>query len=134
MRRAAIPNDGARATRVAAESLTLGKVAPEESGFWQGRAAGELAQRGVIYILKVGDADLAGAEAVAGEIAQKREEGRTLAERGICFRVIAERNEVQDFFLLLGRALHENAAGMVREPHESAKLSQVIQINGWTMQ
>src|SRR5712664_1267119 len=41
-----------------------------ESAFRRRGAAGELAERGVTYILKVGDADFAGVEAVGGEIAQ----------------------------------------------------------------
>ena len=49
-------------------------------GIRQGRASGELAERGVTYILKVGDADFARVEVVAGELAQKRKEGHALAE------------------------------------------------------
>src|SRR2546427_1329383 len=78
--------------------------------FWQRRAAGEFAEGGVTYILEVGDADFAGVEAVAGEIAQKGKEGHSLAERWILLGVLAIRNQVQDFFLLLRRALHEDVA------------------------
>src|SRR5258708_26056224 len=76
----------------------------------QRRAAGELAQRGVPYILKVGDADPAGVEAVAGEIAQKRKERHALAERGILLRILAKRNQVQDLILLFRLAFHQDAA------------------------
>src|SRR6267143_477902 len=84
------------------------------SGFRRRGAAGELAQRGVPHILQVGDADLAGVEPVAREIAQKCKEGHSLAERGIFFGVLAEGDQVQNFLLLLRRALHEDVAITIR--------------------
>src|SRR5260370_8545846 len=80
------------------------------SGFRRRGAAGEFVERGVPHILKVGDADFAGVEAVGGEIAQKGEEGHSLAERGILFGVFAEGDEVHDFFFLLACAFHEDVA------------------------
>src|SRR5437879_1327661 len=56
--------------------------------FRQCRAAGEFASGSVTYILKVGDADFAGVEAIGGEIAQKGKEGDSLAERGILLGVL----------------------------------------------
>src|SRR5260370_7861047 len=80
------------------------------SGFRRRGAAGEFVERGVPHILKVGDADFAGVEAVGGEIAQEGEEGHSLAERGILLGVLAEGDQVHDFFFLLGCALHEDVA------------------------
>ena len=71
----------------------------------QGWAAGEFAQGGVAYILEVGDADLAGVEAVACEPAEESEEGYALAERMILLGVFAESDEVEDGFSLFRSAL-----------------------------
>src|SRR6266850_2908666 len=93
-------------------------------------AAGEFAQGGVTNILEVGDADLAGVEAVAGEAAQEGEEGHALAERGILFGVFPEGDQIQDFFLLFRGAFQENFAvavgAEVVQPEKSAAEAQLI--------
>ena len=71
-----------------------------KSGFGRGRAAGEFAEGGVADVLEVGDADFAGVEAIAGEIAEEGEKGYSLAEGGVFFDVFAIGDEVEDFFLL----------------------------------
>src|SRR5258708_28312067 len=100
------------------------------SGFRQGRAAGEFAEGGVADVLEVGDADFAGVEAVGGEVAEEGEEGYALAEPGVFLGVLAIRNEVQDFFLLLWRALHEDVAIPIRasgiQPEKPAAELQLI--------
>src|SRR5882762_8400330 len=94
------------------------------------RAAGEFAEGGVTYISEVGDADLAGVEAVAGEAAEEGEEGHALTERGVLLGVFPEGDEVQNFFLLLRGAFHENLAVAVGaeavQPEESAAEAQLI--------
>ena len=93
-------------------------------------AAREFAQGGVADILEVGDANFAGVEAVAGEIAQEGEEGDSLAERGIFFGVLAVGDQVEDFFLLLWRALYEDVAITIGaravQPEEPAAELQLI--------
>src|SRR3981189_2081895 len=100
------------------------------SSLRQPRAAGELAQRGVAYILEVGDADFAGVEAVSGEIAQKRKEGHALAEGAILFGIFPISDQVQDFCLLLSVAIHEDVAVTIRasgiHPEEPAAELKLI--------
>src|SRR5258708_1919447 len=90
----------------------------------RGRTAAEFAEGGVGGVLEVGDADFAGVEAIGGEVAQEGEEGYSLAERRILFCVFAVGDQVEDFFLLVGGALHEDFAIAIRaggiEPVEAA--------------
>src|SRR2546425_11097787 len=96
--------------RQTAPRLAVASLRVRSGLFWQRRAAGEFAEGGVTYILEVGDADFAGVEAVAGEIAQKGKEGHSLAEGGIFFGIFAVGDQVEDFFLLLWGAFHEEVA------------------------
>ena len=75
------------------------------SHFGQRRAAGEFGERGVADVLEIGDADFAGVESVASEVANEGEENHTLAESRIGFSVFAESDEVEDGFSLLGGAI-----------------------------
>src|SRR6267378_4060690 len=93
-------------------------------------AAGELADGSITDILKVGDADFAGVEAVGGEIAEKGKEGHALAERAILFGIFPISDQVQDFRLLFTVAIHKDIAVTVRasgvQPEESAAKFQLI--------
>ncbi len=63
------------AARLPDRSRGTRKAGPTRSGLRKRGATGEFAEGGVTDILKVGDADFAGGEGVAGEIAQERKEG-----------------------------------------------------------
>src|SRR5258708_3220219 len=84
----------------------------------------------VANILEVGDADFTGVKAVGGEVAEEGEEGYALAERGVFFGIFAVGNQVEDFFLLVWCALHEDIAVAVRaggiQPEEPAAKLQLI--------
>ena len=56
--------------------------------------------RSVADVAEVVDADLAGEEAVGGELAQECEELDSLAEAGIFLEVLAVGDLVENFFLL----------------------------------
>src|ERR1700688_2524138 len=89
------------------------------SGFGQRRAAGEFGEGGVANVLEIGDADFAGVEGVASEVAHKGEENHTLAESRIGFSVFAESDEVEDGFSLLGSAIQIcSVAAVGAEPVE----------------
>src|SRR5260370_15490332 len=137
------PPGGRKSRSLRAFGMTAGERARDEerpgseggpykggSGLRQWRAAGEFGEGGVANILEVGDADFAGVEAVGGEIAQEGEEGHSLAEPRILFGVFAIGDEVEDFFFLLGRALHEDFVVAVRaggiQPEEPAAKLQLI--------
>ena len=74
-----------------------------------GRAAGELFDVGVADVAEIVDADFAGEEAVGGELAQEAEEFDALAQAGILLRILAVGDQVENFFLLVGRAIEIGA-------------------------
>ena len=72
---------------------------------WHWRAAGEFFQECAADVAEILDPDFAGKKSVGGHIAQKRKELDSLAYAGICDRVIAISNLIENFFLLLRRAI-----------------------------
>src|SRR5215471_14170712 len=65
-------------------------------------AAGPFAAGDVADVAEVFDADFAGVEAVASEVAHGGKEGYALAQLGSFLGVFSEGDEVQRFFALLG--------------------------------
>src|SRR5260370_38332667 len=121
------PPAGRKSRALSAFGMTAGERARDEerpaseggpykggSGLRQWRAAGEFGEGGVANILEVGDADFTGVKAVGGEVAEEGEEGYALAERGVFFGIFAVGNQVEDFFLLVWCALHEDIAVAIR--------------------
>jgi hypothetical protein len=100
------------------------------SGFGQRRAAGKFGERGVADVLEIGDADFAGVESVAVEVAHEGQENHTRAESGVGFGILAESDEVEDGFSLVGGAIQIWAGVAVGaetiEPIQAATESQLI--------
>src|SRR6266705_7081983 len=100
------------------------RLAVVNRSFRELRATRKLAERCVADVAQVGDADFAGVVAVASHVTQEREEGNSLAERGILLGVFAESDEVENFLLLLWRAIDKPFAVMIGrvavEPEDAA--------------
>src|ERR1700719_3812189 len=89
--------------RLARKDFWRLRVTP--SHFGQRRAAGKFRERSVADVLEIDDADFAGVEGVASEIAHEGKENYSLAQGRIGFGVFAESDEVEDGFSLVGSAI-----------------------------
>ena len=92
------------------------------AGHWW--ASRELGEVGVALVSEVLDPDFAGEESVCGELAQEGEEFDRLTEAFVLFQTFAIGDEVEDFLLLLRRAIQIGLAIAGRaggvEPFEAA--------------
>src|SRR6478752_8218975 len=74
---------------------------PNELGFGHRGASRKTQHVGVPYIAEVFDPNLAGEKSVGGHLSQERKELHALTYLRILIGVLAERDQVENFFLLL---------------------------------
>src|ERR1700681_4888128 len=99
--------------------MTFGKTLEARHG----RATGKFLQISIADITQIFDADFAGEKSVGRKFAQEPEKFYSLAQARIFLRVLAIRDEVENFFLLLGCAVEIDLAvaidADVVEPHQA---------------